>query len=213
MIQLLRNVGVVLSLILLTACAKNLQNTSILGDEFATAIIEASHLEQIGQQGGINLNKADNLRLENTLRPLLSSKVLSSKNIVAILLKNDQVNAYSLSNQSNKAYIYFTDGLLKFIENDQQLAAVAAHELAHIYLSHHLQRLQGSSAKFNRVQEFEADKLSIKLLIKAGYNGNAAIKLLRLVERLQTNLVIVNKQDYPTIEQRIANITPLITAN
>ncbi|MFB3882080.1 MAG: M48 family metallopeptidase [Armatimonadota bacterium] len=48
------------------------------------------------------------------------------------VLEDRAINALSLPG----GYLYFTQGLLDAVESDDELAAVAAHEMAHICLSH-----------------------------------------------------------------------------
>jgi predicted Zn-dependent protease len=48
------------------------------------------------------------------------------------VLEDKALNALSLPG----GYLYFTQGLIRAVESDDELAAVAAHEMAHICLSH-----------------------------------------------------------------------------
>ncbi|HVI98830.1 MAG TPA: M48 family metallopeptidase [Sphingomonas sp.] len=91
-----------------------------------------------------------------------------------------------------------TDGLvlqvdsamLNLIGEDDQLAALVAHELAHIVLRHperltaaHVSRgmfsIFGRNARLIRQTEIEADRLSVVLLANAGYDPMAAARLWR----------------------------------
>jgi predicted Zn-dependent protease len=56
------------------------------------------------------------------------------------------INAFSLPG----GFIYVTKGLLGAVESDDELAAVMAHEMAHVALNHS-RRLQDKDAQFNRV--------------------------------------------------------------
>ena len=60
------------------------------------------------------------------------------------LLEDTDVNAFSLPGGS----IYINEGLLKFIESDDELAGVIAHEIAHASLRH-LATLQKEAAKLS----------------------------------------------------------------
>ena len=51
----------------------------------------------------------------------------------AVVLPVDTVNALT-----NGEQIYVTYGLLRFVDNDDELAVVLGHELAHIVMGHHL---------------------------------------------------------------------------
>ncbi len=62
------------------------------------------------------------------------------------VVDEEAINAFSLPG----GFIYFTKGLLKAVESDDELAAVAAHEMAHVSLNHS-RRLQDKDTQFNRV--------------------------------------------------------------
>lgn len=70
------------------------------------------------------------------------------------LVQGDDVNAFSLPG----GYIYFYEGLLKFAESDDELAAVVAHEIAHASFRH-VDTLRREQSKF--------DLLTIPLIIAA----------------------------------------------
>ncbi|MFC4846404.1 M48 family metalloprotease [Hephaestia sp. GCM10023244] len=91
-----------------------------------------------------------------------------------------------------------TDGLvlqvdsamLNLIGDDDQLAALVAHELAHIILRHPerltaarvsrgMLSIFGRNARLIRTTEAEADRLSVVLLANAGYDPMAAARLWR----------------------------------
>ena len=129
------------------------------------------------------------------------------------VLNSPSINAFSLPG----GYIYVTRGLLALANNEAELAAVIAHEIAHIDSRHALQREQqvasatsigrvtadimrgpGASAeavsfarnqlaKFSRQQELEADAIGIRLMAKTGYDPRAAVSFLTSLER-QTRL-------------------------
>jgi beta-barrel assembly-enhancing protease len=58
------------------------------------------------------------------------------------IVKSKEINAFSLAGGP----IYFTTGLLEYVQSDHELAAVMAHELAHV-LHHHLVHLVSRQAK------------------------------------------------------------------
>jgi predicted Zn-dependent protease len=108
-------------------------------------------------------------------------------------------------------YVYVTRGLLALPVNEGQLAGVLGHELAHINARHTAQRITLSVAqaelckrlhcdpngallkrfslrdevlhlrRFSREQEFEADKLAVRYLSRAGYPPDAMVSLLDML--------------------------------
>ena len=120
------------------------------------------------------------------------------------LLNSPVVNAFSLPSGD----IFITRGLLALAADTSEIAAVMAHEIAHITARHAAQRSEFektaalftrvnaqvlqhaqaddevqarsklSIASFSRQQEFEADQIGIKNLGKAGYDPYAASRFL-----------------------------------
>ncbi|MFN0264812.1 M48 family metalloprotease [Tepidamorphus sp. 3E244] len=140
----------------------------------------------------------------------LAEKAASGPNGYKVtLLNSPSINAFSLPG----GYIYVTRGLLALANNEAELAAVIAHEMAHIDSRHGLQRQRqavsatavgkviadmsrgpGSGdegadfarsqvAQFSRQQELEADAVGIRIMAKAGYDPRAAAQFLTSLDR------------------------------
>lgn len=77
--------------------------------------------------------------------------------------KSPVINAYTTGTE-----IVVFQGLIDFCENDDQLALVIAHELAHNTLMH-LKIMTGDGA-LQSVLEAQADKMGAFYIMKAGYN-------------------------------------------
>jgi predicted Zn-dependent protease len=120
------------------------------------------------------------------------------------ILDSPSVNAFALSG----GFVYVTRGLLALANDSSELAAVIAHEMAHVTAKHGLQRQrfeeksnltvlvasqvlsEGVTAKqaliknklkiaqFSRNQELEADDIGIKASTRAGYDPFAAARFL-----------------------------------
>ena len=102
------------------------------------------------------------------------------------LARSAQVNAFA-----SGRYVIMTTALLNFVQSDDELAVVIAHELAHNILAHPDRLKQqkvpargflrgfGKNASRVRVTEEEADRLGIKLAWAAGYKVSAAIPFWR----------------------------------
>src|SRR3546814_5702361 len=98
------------------------------------------------------------------------------------LARSRQVNAFA-----NRGYAIMTTALLDFLRNDDELAIVLGHEIAHTIYKHPaeleargvpsegLLRGFGKNASRVRATEEEADRLGIKLAWAAGYDVSAAI--------------------------------------
>lgn len=75
------------------------------------------------------------------------------------------------------ARVRVTSGLMEYVLDDDELAAVVAHEMAHNLLDHR-PRIEGTKSgktKVIKATEAEADRLSVWLMANAGYDPEAAI--------------------------------------
>ncbi len=145
--------------------------------------------------GGTDYNRVNAIG-----KKLLVSAKLPDK-IKFVLMESDDVNAFA--NVEGEVWVY--TGLLKFVTNDHELAAVIAHEIGHIINNHVTkkntigtiastaiantrmtsgQRLLAdtvsnvSMLKMSRTDEYEADATGIDLMVKSGYNPKGMISLL-----------------------------------
>ena len=93
-------------------------------------------------------------------------------------------------------YIYISRGMVALANSEDELAAVLAHEIAHVLARHgaardemHRRTDPRDAAAlelifaFTREQEMEADAMSIPILLAAGYDPFAQGRFLRVVER------------------------------
>ena len=92
-------------------------------------------------------------------------------------------------------YIYVTRTMVGLANSEAEIAAVLAHEMAHVELRHSAQRLEieleheaekrilddQSLNAFTREQEFEADVVGVQMLATAGYDPMAQARFLQAV--------------------------------
>jgi predicted Zn-dependent protease len=120
------------------------------------------------------------------------------------VLNTDMINAFALPG----GYVYITRGLLALANSEAEIAGVLAHEIGHVTARHAAQRhsrsvfagigaaavgiLTGSGElanaagsgfggylrSYSRDQEFEADKLGIRYLKRAGFDPRAMASFL-----------------------------------
>ena len=154
------------------------------------------------------------------------------------IIDDDPINAVSLPG----GYIYVFRGLIDQVDNDDQLAGVIAHEVGHITARHGVKRMQNAYAalilqiasiqtnahvvggvnlalnslflEHSKQDEFEADRLSIKYLKKAGYDPGAMAVFLKKL-KIEEEKAPLKKYSYwrthPHIPQRISMINQEIT--
>lgn len=99
--------------------------------------------------------------------------------------------------QSDGRYVQLSDAMLAFAANDDELAAVLSHELAHNVLGHRVKKTPSKQA------EYEADWLSVWLLARAGYDVDAVVPFwTRLGKR--TDYGIFSDGSHPGWKRRTA---------
>jgi predicted Zn-dependent protease len=126
------------------------------------------------------------------------------------ILNSPAVNAFALPG----GYLYVTRGLLALANDSSEVAAVLAHEMAHVIANHAIERQnkarnavivsrvvtdvlgdegqlaltssQRSLASFSRQQELEADAMGVKTIGRAGYDPFAAARFLTTMAQFST---------------------------
>lgn len=168
-------------------------------------------------------------RVEKIGKALLTKNNLPTK-VNFTVVETDEVNAFASG--ENEICVY--TGLLKFVENDSELAGVIAHEMGHILnnhvakqsiitsiTSHMLSRanIQDkyktglaiahdlSLKKMSRTDEYEADITGVDLMIKAGYNPLAMVSVLYKISGKYVDFV----QTHPSGDKRTMYIYDYIT--
>jgi predicted Zn-dependent protease len=147
--------------------------------------------------------------LDQLLAHLAPASDTPSEPYRVTLLDTPVVNAFALPSGD----IFVTRGLLALAGDGSEVAAVMAHEIAHITAGHAAKRSELEQrgklfaqvsqrllarpeegeeygartkmtvAKFSRDQEFEADKIGIRVVAKAGYDPYAAARFLEKLGR------------------------------
>lgn len=93
----------------------------------------------------------------------------------------------SLNAQADGRYVQVTTAIAGYVQDDDELAAILAHEFAHNVLGHRVRLDQarvsrgvlgnfGGNARRIRETEIEADRLSVYLMERAGYDPEAAVR-------------------------------------
>jgi hypothetical protein len=77
-----------------------------------------------------------------------------------------------LNARANGSHVLVTTGIMALVKSDDELAAVLAHELAHNILQHHA---PGNQRRPAREREVEADRLSLYLMDRAGFDLRASV--------------------------------------
>jgi metalloendopeptidase OMA1, mitochondrial len=126
----------------------------------------------------------------------------------ANVIQDNQVNAFCLPG----GRIFVFTGILPVAQDDDQLATVMAHEVAHALAHHASERIAREqsgagvlrSLKYNRDQETEADHIGIFLMTFAGYDPHKAVTFWeRMQQRMGGQHPPEFLSDHPSDEHRI----------
>lgn len=125
-----------------------------------------------------------------------------------VVMPDREVNAWS-----NGKYVAVSSAMMALIADDDELAFVVAHEMAHNLLGHNgggavaARLLGGEGRASSRNRELAADALALRFVIAAGYDPDAAQELL---DRMQAGGHGGGALSHPAISRRIANVHALI---
>jgi predicted Zn-dependent protease len=174
------------------------------GSEIDGRFAAEEHPRIVAAYGGVY----HDVKLEQTLARIVGRVVAASdkpdQSYRITILNAPAVNAFALPG----GYLYVTRGLLALANDSSEVAAVLAHEMAHVTADHAIARqnkartamivsrvvtdvlndddagrlalasTQRSLASFSRQQELEADAIGVRTIGRAGYDPFAAARFL-----------------------------------
>jgi predicted Zn-dependent protease len=213
------------------------QETLLYGTEKEVKIGEAV-APKIEAQYEVMTELDVNERVNRVLDRIVA--VCDRKDVVYFIkvLDEDLINAVSLPG----GYVYVFKGLIDKVKSDDELASVIAHEVGHITARHGVKRMQaayaalalqiastqtnGSTAagvnlainslflEYSQEDEFEADRLSVKYLKKAGYDPSAVVTFLKTLKAEEEKEPLKQHsywRTHPYISQRISAANQEVT--
>lgn len=168
-------------------------------------------------------------RVEKIGKNILSKNSLPTQ-VTFTVMETDEVNAFASG--ENEICVY--TGLLKFVNDDAELAGIISHEIGHI-LNNHVAKQnivsnitsnligranlstraktgayianQLSMLKMSRTQEYEADATGVDLMTNAGYNPLAMVSVLYKISGNYVDFI----QTHPSGDKRTMYIYNYIT--
>jgi Zn-dependent protease with chaperone function len=127
----------------------------------------------------------------------------------------------SLNARADGRYVQLSTAIAEYVADDSELAAILAHEFAHNVLGHRVRlddaRVRrgflgnfGRNARRIRETEIEADRLSVYLMERAGYDPQAAVRFWSRFGRRGLNFL--GSPTHPNWRSRIELIETEIAA-
>lgn len=176
-------------------------------DPRETEIAEREHPRIVATYGGTYEDSEAEIAIARAVSRLVEASDQPGRSYRVTILNSPAINAFALPG----GYVYVTRGLLALASDTSEVAAVVAHEMAHVTARHAFARAerleatavagrvldvvapgdaeavlasaQGSLARFSQIQELEADAIGIETLVGAGYDPYAAARFLRSMAR------------------------------
>ncbi len=178
-----------------------------LGGNFAP-LDDKQHAAVVAKYGGEYRHQPLSDMLRRVLDEVTAVSQQPSRKYRVTVLNSPLVNAFALPGGS----IYVTRGLLALANDSSEVAAVLAHEIAHVISQHGILRQEKADAtkigkrivdevlgdststrvaivandirfaEFSRDQELQADTLGIRMIGRAGYDPFAAARFLSAME-------------------------------
>lgn len=132
------------------------------------------------------------------------------------VVQEDRVNAFCLP--GGKVVVF--SGMLRIVRNDDQLATVIAHEVAHALAHHTSERLAYQirnrnpllNLAFSREQELEADHIGLFLMAFAGYDPDQALEFWSRMQSAAGGRIPEILSDHPSDSRRIARMQEWVTS-
>ncbi len=205
-------ISIIFILLIITSCQRNPatgdNEINLLSEKEEDAIGQNEHEKIVKQFGGLYQNERLNNYIDSLGNFLVSTSELSDKKFKFTVLDTPIINAFALPG----GYVYLTRGLIYLCQNEAQLAGVIAHEIGHITARHSARRytktlgtnvllqifnifsknnfvnnLAGQSAQlyllsYSRSQEYQADKLAVRYMVRAGFDAKEMANFLRIME-------------------------------
>jgi beta-barrel assembly-enhancing protease len=157
--------------------------------------------------------------------PPLALSILRGGRVMAMRIAGDRgcasqvqiVPGTALGGLADGRYVQLTGATIDFVADDADLAAIMAHELAHNFLRHRA-RLDaagvsrgifagmGQGGAALRATEYEADRLSVWIMARAGYRLDGVVAFWTRWGKARGDFGILSDGTHPRWADRIARI-------
>jgi predicted Zn-dependent protease len=202
---------------------------SLLGDEDDAAKAEFAFGYEMAREIAAE-SEFDKDELVKNIGANIKNSINSKHKFNFYTIKSKEVNAFALPG----GFVFLTDSIIRSCGRDEdEVAFIICHEMAHVIRGHALERILAQysintisslikttgmlqnaakqlvtkylTSSYSRDNEFEADLLGTKLMLKCGYKGKGAIRLLDKLRQGELNS-IEYFSSHPDVDKRIENV-------
>jgi predicted Zn-dependent protease len=152
----------------------------------ATAIAKRVALRE-----GTSNDRAMQAHLQSVVGRLANGIGADPNNFRVLLLKSQQVNAFT----PGAGQILVNEGLLQFCQNEAQVAAIMAHEMAHVLMKHPQRQKQirlASKAGHSMMDEYTPNALQENLGKFLRLGGNATLNGMIRQQEMMADSIALN---------------------
>jgi predicted Zn-dependent protease len=147
-------------------------------------------IERVKQRYGTSSDVAMQKHLMGVVRTLALASKTNHQDFQLIVLKSNQANAFT----PGAGTILINEGLLQLARNEAEVAAVIAHEMAHVLLKHPQRQKQiriASKAGSSMMDKFTPDRLQDNVGWFLRLSGNATMNgMIRQQEMMADSIAI-----------------------
>ncbi len=200
-------------------------------EEIAIGLQSAPQMAQ--QHGGLHPNNQYQALVDNVGNKLVNNSIANNtpyKYEFHLLADANTINAFALPG----GQIFITQALFSKLENEDQLAGVLGHEIGHVLGRHSAERIaeseywqglvtagsvgadmggvisgigQNTLLTNGRDDELESDDLGVRFMIKAGYNPEEMIGVMKILkDAAGPNRVPEFQSTHPDPDNRVEKI-------
>ncbi len=162
-------------------------DTTVESQERSAAMVT----QRVVQRVGTSDDKAMQAHLQNMANRLAKSIGAEKYYFKVVLLESNQVNAFT----PGAGQILINEGLLQFSRSEGQVAAVMAHEMAHVLLRHPQRQKQirlASKAGGRFMDAFTPDRLRDNLGQMLRHSGNATMNGMMRQQELMADSISID---------------------
>ena len=190
--------------------------------------------QQILTEKGASADSRLNASVQRVGARIVAAADVPAWNWRFTVIDDPSPNAFALPG----GYVGVNSGLFQVVENENQLAAVIAHEIGHVAARHHAERVSrqalvdtgvstvagdsglanvlaagatlGLILPFSRDQESEADAIGLRYMAEAGYDPRAALQVWRNFARLGDSGGPQFLATHPAPEERLKRLEAML---